>query len=475
MIQRLQPRFGNAPSLQVLAYQTKSAQDALLNTAHIATTAQSEGLGKLSIPSQDQWSPTAIEKHSQLSATKPIEEVEESKVKDLKIPYSFDVISLPKSKSPFSKPSLEKTEELKPALAYKKLHTAKSVAIGDLHASSQKLFETLVVGGFIQMPEAKLKQLQHSLAMLEIIGDIIDRKVSAPAALTRLSPDPLKVEQDALKHYHKEVLDLLPQMQWAGGKRQLILIGDVVSDRGAYDPTTLAMINHLDQQAPGQVIRLASNHDHNTLHYITNNQLDYDWQSQSIHNAVRLARQTYGGEDLLKASYLKHLSQSQVFHWDAENKAMYSHAPINRSTLGSAINGLNKAGLNLIDYNSLNEMNLPHFVQSINQAYKDHVLEMAGTAPAHRTKQLKEREEAFHKLLWCRSPLNKESQLPFTEKIQGVRALIHGHDPKSLKSPFAAGRTSPNEAPTVTIVNLDNGVRKQGYIDGNSPLFMIEN
>jgi len=477
MIQILQPRFGNAPGLQVLASQTKIAQDTLINTAHIASTAPSDGLGKLSMQSQDQWSPISVEKHNELTATgaKPLEEIEASKVSNLKIPYSFEVISLPKTKSPFEKASAETVEELKPALAYKKLQSAKSIAIGDLHASSQKLFETLVVGGFIQMPEPKLKQLQHSLAMLEIAGNEIDRKVSAPAALTRLSPDPLKIEQNALKHYHKEVLDLLPQMKWAGGKKQLILIGDVIADRGAYDPTTLAIIARLDQQVPGQVIRLASNHDHNSLKYITNNQLDYPWQSQSIRNAVRIARQTYAGEDKLKNSYLQHLKQSQVFHWDPESKTIYSHAPITRSTLDNAIERLNSTGLKLTEYNDLNEKNLSHFIQTLNQAYKEHVLEMADTADAHRSSQLEEREKAFHKILWCRSPLSKVSQLPFTEKTHGVKVLAHGHDPKSLKSPFALGRTSSNEHLPIAIVNLDNTVRKQGYIEGNSPLFMIEN
>jgi hypothetical protein len=478
MIQKLQPQFGNAPGIQALASQTKIAQDTLINTAHIASTAPSDGLGKLGLQSQDQWSPISVEKHSGLTATaaKPVEEIEASKVSNLKIPYSFEVISLAKTKSPFNNTiSAETAEELKPTLAYKKLQSAKSVAIGDLHASSQKLFETLVVGGFIQMPEPKLKQLQHSLAMIEITGNEIDRKVSAPAALTRLSPDPLKIEQNALKHYHQEVLELLPQMKWAGGKKQLILIGDVIADRGAYDPTTLAIIARLDQQAPGQIIRLASNHDHNSLKYITDNQLDYPWQSQSIRNAVRIARQGYAGEDKLKASYLQHLKQSQVFHWDPDSKTIYSHAPITRSTLDNAIEKLNGTGLNLTDYSDLNEKNLPHFVQTINQAYKDHVVEMADTVPAHRNFQLKEREKAFHKILWCRSPLSKESQLPFNEKTHGVKVLAHGHDPKSLKSPFAIGQSSSDKPLPVAIVNLDNAVRKQGYIEGNSPLFMIEN
>jgi hypothetical protein len=475
MIQKLNPiRFGNA-----LSTQAKAAQDALLGTTHLSNTAQADNLSKLSLVPQDQWSPSPIEKHSNLNAStvKPIEEIEASKVKHLNIPYSIQMISHSSKSESTHNVHPDKVEFVSPGDAYKKMYAAKSIAIGDLHASTEKLFETLVVGGFVHMPEKKLKQLQHALAMQEKTADIIDQKVNYGSSPVRLSPDPLILEKNALKRYHKQVVELLPYMKWAGGDKKLILIGDVLSDRGPYDPTTLAIINHLDHQAPGKIIKIASNHDHNALNYVVSNQLDYPFQSQSLRNALRVARQQYGGEDKLKASYINYLSQSQLLHWDNDSKTLYMHAPITQRVLEQSINKLNNTGLKITPYKEVSSENLPQFIQSLNDAYRIHILEMTGSHNSHPTHKhlLALRNEAFEKLVWCRSPLNKASQIAFNQKQHGVELIAHGHDSKSFESPFSLQNPSRSGSAPVKLVNLDNEVRKQGYIDGSSPMLMIEN
>jgi hypothetical protein len=397
-------------------------------------------------------------------------------VDSLKIPYTFEVIAL-KAKQGSSLPTdTEKIEILPPALASKRMRSAKSIVLGDLHASCQKLFETLVVGGFIQMPEPKLKAMHRALAMLERAGHAIDYKINGPPSQTLRVPfDALEKEHASLQYYHKQVLQLLPFMQWIHPTKKLTLVGDVLSDRGPFDPTTLAIVEHIDRQAPGKIIRLAANHDHFSLEYIGQENFHLPAFSQSLRNAVYVAKQTPGGEDRLKDQYFHYLEKSKLFHWEADTKTLYTHAPITRSCLRTALDRLKNNGVKLPAYEDLNATNLPRVIHTLNQAYQDQVVDMAETIPEYRTKESLEREKVFYELVDFRSALMKEKDLAFTKGQHGVEMLVHGHDSSSTKSPFSIQNPNFSPSAALRIVNINNTVRKQGNNSGSSPLVMVEN
>jgi hypothetical protein len=161
------------------------------------------------------------------------------------------------------------------------LKNAKLVAVGDLHASYYKLIETLLAANLIAMPPETAK------ALLALVQD--EKGITGTVA-----------ERQAL---YAQVKALIPQMQWVGGNRQLLLIGDVLADRGPFDNITLDIIEYLTKDHPERLIRLASNHDHEALKHLGGAVGINPDQSGSMRWAYDIANAN-GTEKALEDSYI---------------------------------------------------------------------------------------------------------------------------------------------------------------------------
>jgi hypothetical protein len=141
------------------------------------------------------------------------------------------------------------------------LSGSKRVVIEDLHGSWEKLFENLAMARLIVMPPETVA------AFYKISGAFKDLSLQDPTF-----SDPA-VRQKAATLCH-QFDSLLPSVQWQGkDKRQAILLGDVVFDRGPSDYLTLSLLHRVYESAAAshpnhQPVRIVySNHDHKALKY----------------------------------------------------------------------------------------------------------------------------------------------------------------------------------------------------------------
>jgi hypothetical protein len=421
-------------------------------------------------PISNVWQAIYAPKLANLNALKPTPlslspvSTQETLIHALDIPYPFQVVRQS------SKGEKSDVQLLSPVEALNTLQRARTVALGDLHASVRKLMETLITAGFIRLPPEDLQRFTQAASQMEEASQALEHFSQSATK----HPINRETALQILKKSHEAIVALLPKVEWIDGKRQLILIGDVLSDRGPLDLTTLSLIEHLTKEDPNRLIRLASNHDHNTLDYIVNDESSAS-PTPSLHHAILLARRSPEGEEALKKRYLNYLRQSSLLHWDPESQTLYSHAPITQQCLNKAVDRLIASGLKVQDYETVTKQSLPGFINALNHAYRLHVEEMADTLPEHQHWTLLERERAFNSLIWCRSSLTKEKNLPFTKTQHGVKVLVHGHDGQSANSPFSLQNSQLASNAPLKIVNLDNTIRKGSLISDHSPLLAIEN
>lgn len=315
------------------------------------------------------------------------------------------------------------------------LKHAPVVALGDLHGSYAKLVETLLLSDMITMPPEIATRLKN------IMND----------------PRNFSDDMNELNALYDELKAVIPHIEWKGN-RTLLLIGDVLSDRGPCDLFTLKIIEHLTQDGhDDRFIRIASNHDHNVLPNLIHNMNTLN-PADSINRARSLAE--HHGSDAeadLKQMLRHYLSQSKLMHYNPETQTLYTHAPITNRNLEELIVLMRTKGHSVPDLSTINTpADIRRLAEQANQFYHGYVIDCIDNQRLDTQVEKTLRENGF---LWNRSSLNDENDLPL--KSKGVIRLVHGHDQDSKNSPFRMrdpSRTST--APSYDVVNLDQNIRK---------------
>jgi hypothetical protein len=395
-----------------------------------------------------------------------------------KTPYRFTLMS-PEQAFP----------HMSPAQAGEALKTAQTVTVGDMHASYHKLVETLVAADMVEMPREAAKKF------VQLAND----------------PANYSMEMEEFGPIYEELKQIVPQIKWKGGDRQLILIGDMLSDRGPLDTIILDLVKHLSHQAPNSIVRIASNHDHNVLTFLMTGGHDIaKEQVVSLTKACHLAvaNQTQQG---LVTDYFDYLGKSKLLHYDAVSKTLFSHAPISKTQLGQ-VRSLMTLGRRfrispLAEGEEQEPLPLPaslvkrpkeliRFVNGANQFYREYIEENRRIYCSHNAETEPEAKAEGEALLskiqvmrnhiepklvehdgflWTRNTLDDEEELPFREA--GVKTLVHGHDSQSAQgSMFSLLRQGAKKHPDFTVVNLDQTIRKGSVKSGpteESPLFVL--
>lgn len=389
------------------------------------------------------------------------------------------------------------------------LRNAQVIALGDLHGSYLKLVETLLATGLVSMPPQTVEEFKaladyfHESIQSEprYKKDLNPYQAYANLKLTGLThqealiqlkrrgfmPKELTELEQRRAHYQKlyqQFQPLFQKMEWTGKpNQQLILIGDALCDRGPLDQLTLDLVEHLTQDHPERIIRLASNHDYAVLQSLTQQHMNMDWLvGGSMGRALMIAEKPdwvqvhlapSGKQQVeltikppeeflslarLTERYARYLRDSKLLHYRENSQTLFSHAPINQAELKSLEKTLNHYQYLPAEANQ--PFQIPPLLKSANSLWQDYV----ENAFKHR-----ELSKVMHDMLigqgltgflWIRSKLDCLKDLPW--KGQGVKALVHGHDQTSQESGFnmtKAAFNNPLDSPYV-VVNLDQNTRK---------------
>lgn len=227
----------------------------------------------------------------------------------LTIPYKVRVYSQVQN-------SLFHTTGVSAADAFRQLAHKSIIVQGDLHGSYLKLLETLAVCGLIAIPTADVpKWLKNSEDM--------DKQIGKDANFI--------ANRDEAKQIEGELLKLAQRVEWVGGDRQLILLGDIIGDRGPLDTVTMALLHHLKTKAPNGLVWINGNHDFSVATDYADSQPrvvltaffgKQSWlaQHQSYFRSWRLRSKTE--EAQLKEQYCQFYKNSQLFHYDAQRNIL---------------------------------------------------------------------------------------------------------------------------------------------------------
>jgi len=384
----------------------------------------------------------------------------------------------------------DKISGLLPKEAHAELLSARTVALGDIHGSYEKLVETLITSGLATMPPDKAARFVELSAEFE---DFISKNPF-------LEDDP-KIWQTAVAEgspilskamlMHAELSDILKKVTWTGGSdRQLILIGDVLADRGVTDTLTLQLLSQLSKDSPDRFVRLTSNHDHCAISYLLTGDTHKLMQNPAsrlsyAESQIRAFKLSEDREGLVN-QYREHIKELKLLHYDRNSKTLYSHAPITPDQFKSLIETLkeyNYLGTGF-EYENLNQETIEDFVGLANQFYQDSISTRFeygfNEMDAHVEALVNSDPKGF---VWPRTKYQTQGELPLLNGA--VEIVVHGHAQSSRHaSPFSIDFINDKSYPNFkdlaetnfAVVCLDNEVRKTPGKDtpgAESPLFMI--
>lgn len=365
----------------------------------------------------------------------------------------------------------EKTSGLRYDRIQDKIADAKTICLGDLHGSYEKLVETLISTGLATMPkESALKFVKASKELEELVSNNPYLETITPQEppkstferlMERVFKTPQKESPTAIaqaKILQSDLIESLKTLRWTGAEGQkLILIGDMIGDRGVSDTLTLTVLSHLSKEDPNRLIRIASNHDHCAANFLLNGERTMN-HDESQARAFKLS----DNHTELRELYLNHLKELKLLHYDKSSKTLYSHAPITPENFESLIANLKEEGFidQELGYKDINDNTIEEFIEIANQFYKEAVTfpfenGLSGFDPiAEQT--LNDSKDGF---FWKRCQYSNSKDLPLVN--QGVETVVHGHDKSSgVDSPFAIDRRKYEGEIKTKVVNLDNTVRK---------------
>lgn len=216
------------------------------------------------------------------------------------------------------------------------LSEARLVAMGDAHGSAYKIMETVVQSGLATLSPADAKKfcslyagLSESLKnAVEILKNQRTENTDEAADIlkdlfkaddTELTDQYVSESRKKILAYReffikqkKQIIDLVKEVKWTGGERELVLLGDLIFDRGLCDDITLALVAELRTKAEaagGRVEIMASNHD---LEGFFQESAGWDLS----HLTSRMNKKVY--EDYCR--------QLKLCHFDEEKKVFFTHA-----------------------------------------------------------------------------------------------------------------------------------------------------
>ncbi len=444
--------------------------------------------------------------------------LERQAVVQLKIPYPFKVYRRQKDHEQDAlRNYMPRT--LKPENLSSHLQGAKLIALGDLHGSYQKLVETLLATGLATMPPDSAKsfrEISDALAQdiltepnyppganpfrryvtSRINGNSPQRseRLLKMAAFSKEAIDDINQRQKRYQGFYQQLRPLIQQLRWTGAEgQQLLLIGDVLSDRGALDFLTLDVIDQITQDNPKRLITLASNHDHAGMQTLIYAMFPMGWNTAAslgrsllmatdserqvrvaIHpegEAVQMSlRPAWSPGSIfdLRDRYHRYVQASQLVHYRPESKTLFTHAPINPVEV-SRLNDVlsqrylecapvpqsdSKSGRARLSDIGFWQSWANRFWQTYaGKAFEENSLK----TPVEELLESMEPEQGF---LWRRDALKEEASLPFFNN--GVQMLVHGHDRGSVDSPFSVHHqwSAPAGKAPYSVVNLDQDTRK---------------
>lgn len=349
-----------------------------------------------------------------------------------------------------------------PLEALPRLSQSTRVVIGDLHASYLKLLETLVVGNFITMPkQAPAKILKYAAALDGLIEQDTMLDVPHNQAAARELVELLQKEFDTI--------------QWkdASPPRQLVLLGDVIGDRGPLDLVTLNLLETLTTDHPDRILWLASNHDHGVFeHYAFEGKTSLALEDDR--GSFLRSLKTTDDPSALKDQYKHFLTQAKVTLYNPEERTWYTHTPVRPDHVKAVIARINanKDRFNLYygdwDYdNAWIPMGVKAFTEEANEVYQHHI-----QAGFEGDLVDEDDEIAFRSFIWSHQTVDSQAFQSFRGK--GVRHLVHGHTKSTVNSPFSRSRPSAggddpggSTDPNYEIISLDQVVRRGVGAGGN--------
>ncbi|WP_303672930.1 hypothetical protein [Vampirovibrio chlorellavorus] len=439
-------------------------------------------------------------------------------VQELKIPYAFKVYR--REKDPVrGKISNYLPRTIQPENLASHLRGAKLIALGDLHGSYQKLVETLLATGLATMPPdsvASFREISDAFAQ-DILTEpryptdanpfrryAISRinrnslarseRLLQMAAFSQEAIDDITQRQQRYQGYYQQLRSLIQQLRWTGTEgQQLLLIGDVLSDRGALDFLTLDVMDQITRDHPHRLIGLASNHDHAGMQTLIYGMFPVGWRLAaslgrsvlmatdedsrvrlSLHpegEAVRVALRTEeapGSLSDLRQRYRRYVQGSQLVHYGPEYQTLFTHAPVTTTEISQLNDILSQRYLDCAPTPQFDSKSGRACLSDVSfwQTWANRFWQTyAGKAFAENSlktpvEEMLEGLEPGQGFLWRRDPLKKKDSVPFFNN--GVQALVHGHDRGSLDSPFSVHRQLspfPWKVP-YTVINLDQDTRK---------------
>lgn len=329
------------------------------------------------------------------------------------------------------------------------LTSSKRVTLGDLHGSFLKLVETLNNAKFVSISGDDMR-----------IFTSVNLKLAKP-----LMHDPFLKKPENIKLVEQSLTQLEPlikKMNWVDDSRQLVLIGDIVGDRGPLDIITLKVLKQLSKDKPDRIVTLFGNHDNAALDFIINpNNLDKIDTSpcDSLLSSNSFFTKTNRNKQELLDDYTWFLSRSKLAFYDKETQTLFSHAPITQQNVEEVLELLHK--------NKWLKQTPQQIMQSCDP---DKVASVCDTLNAAfsavvQNKQVLTKNSPFYNFIWQRdNKLDDYADLPFFNK--GVKALVHGHTTKTEGSKFIIDE--PKKDAAFTIVGLDNDCRKSAYLNQQS-------
>jgi hypothetical protein len=447
--------------------------------------------------------------------------IQRQAVRQLKIPYAFKVYRREKDPAQ-GKISNYLPRTIQPENLASHLRGAKLIALGDLHGSYQKLVETLLATGLATMPPdsaASFREISEAFAQDICTEPKYPTEANpfrryAISRLNRNSPeqserllqkalfsqeaiDDILQRQKRYQGYYQQLRPLIQQLRWTGTEgQQLLLIGDVLSDRGALDFLTLDVIDQITRNQPHRLIGLASNHDHAGMKTLLYGMFPVGWglaaslgrslliatdeDAQvrlSLHpegETVRVALRTEespGSLSDFRERYRRYVQGSQLVHYRPEHQTLFTHAPINATEISQLNDVLSQRYLDCAPTPQFDSKSGRVRLKDIGvwqswanrfwQTYAGRAFEENSLKnPVEEVLLSQVPEQGF---LWRRDPLKKKDSLPFFNN--GAQALVHGHDRGSQDSPFSVHRQLspfPWKVP-YTVINLDQDTRKTVY------------
>ncbi|WP_373533584.1 hypothetical protein [Vampirovibrio sp.] len=453
-------------------------------------------------------------------------------VNQLKLPY--DVKLMMRQKDPDTGKMMHLVPQvLNPQFLPARLMYAPLIALGDLHGSYQKLVETLIFTGLATMPPqpaARFQTLSEAFKR-EIVSEKkypsgrnayecyaisqLNGKTHAES-LERLRTsgftpeeiDDLSHRRSVYKHYYRQLSLLIQELTWCGQPgQQLVLIGDVLSDRGPLDHLTLDIIQQLNPKNADHLVCLASNHDHAGLQTLINKRFSLNWETGgSLGRSILIAdRDNYvqvrliaaedkvqvqlespakgeSGQHFLK-QFKRYLQNSKLIHYNPASKTLFTHAPVINQDLQSLQDILNqyyqdgcRAVQQQFEKKGTKEPGKPFGLSWANRFWKTYVQQVFQEKklilPVENFLREKGNDGGF---LWRRHDIHDPAVLP-TAALD-VETLVHGHDRQSVNSQFSVEQQirDGNLTPDFTVINLDQRIRKsnsRSMWEGESRLYV---